>query len=130
MKNKLKEICPDFEEWPDSWMGMDEDLPYGKELLKEFEPFALFLIDSGLAKKTIKRHLTNLWLIGGEIIRSVSLYEEYAIPASQKLRDSVEEEGGPLCQHVTTDAEIKSYDSTGKKLHRYLKEMDKRLENK
>lgn len=120
--SKLTDICPDFPEWPERWMGVDEDLVYGKHLLEEMRPFAEFLAESGLTKKTIKRHLTNLWLLGGEIIRNVSLYEEYSIPASEKLRDSICPDGGPYCRHLDSEEEMRSFDSTCRKLHKYLKE--------
>jgi hypothetical protein len=101
-------------------MGIVEDLHSGRQLLAEIQPFAEFLVESGLAKNTISRHLSNLWLLGGEIIRDVSLYEEYDIPASEKLRESVGPDGGPYCRHLDTDAEMKSFDSTCRKLHKFL----------
>jgi predicted nucleic acid-binding protein len=30
--NQLIEICQDFTEWPNSWMGAEQDLEYGKHL--------------------------------------------------------------------------------------------------
>ena len=103
-------------------MGTEQDLDYGKMLLDEMRPFAEFLVEGGLAKKTIKRHLTNLWLLGGEIIREVNVYGEYSKPASEKLRHSVGSDGGPYCRHLDGEAGIKSFDSTCRKLHKYLEE--------
>jgi hypothetical protein len=123
--NKLIEICPDFPEWPERWKGIEPDLEYGNQLLVEIRPFAEHLADSGLSKKTIKRHLTNLWLLGGEIIRDVSMHEEYSVPASEKLRESVWPEGGPICRHLYSEAEINSFDSTCRKLYKFLASMDK-----
>ena len=57
-------------------MGTEQDLEYGKRLLAAMRPFAEFLAEGGLAKKTVKRHLTNLWILGGVIIRDLSLYRE------------------------------------------------------
>jgi hypothetical protein len=118
--SKLTDICPDFPEWPERWMGTEQDLEYGKRLLVAIQPFAEFLSEASLAKNTIKRHLTNLWLLGGEIIRDVSLYREYFIPATEKLRQSVGPDGGPACRDISSDAEIDSFDSTCRKLHKYL----------
>jgi len=101
-------------------MGVEEDLHYGRQLLAEMQPFAEFLVESGLAKNTIRRHLSNLWLLGGEIISDVSLYEEYDVPAAEKLGESVGPDGGPCSRHLDTDAEMKSFDSTCRKLHKYL----------
>jgi hypothetical protein len=120
--SRLTEICPDFSEWPERWMGTERDLDYGKQLLEAMRPFAEFLAECGLAKNTIKRHLANLWLLGGEIIRDVSVYKEYSTSAVEKLRESVRPDGGPYCRHLDGEAEIKSFDSTCRKLHKYLED--------
>jgi len=123
--SKLTEICPDFPEWPKRWMGSEQDLEYGKRLLGAMRPFAEFLAEGGLAKKTIKRHLTNLWILGGEIIREVNLYREYSITATEKLRQSVGHGGGPHCRGLDNDAEIEFFDSTCRKLHKYLEDQSR-----
>lgn len=120
--NKLNDICPDFSEWPKRWMVIEQDFDYGNQLLEEMGPFANFLAESGLAKKTIERHLSNLWLLGGEIIRDVSFDNEYSTPASEKLRQSVGPDGGPYSGHLDSEAEMRSFDSTCRKLHKYLEE--------
>lgn len=33
----VKDIVPDFDRWPKSWMGTEEDLGYGKKLLPVIE---------------------------------------------------------------------------------------------
>lgn len=101
-------------------MGTEQDLKYGEQLLEEMHPFAESLADSGLTKKTIKRHLDNLWLLGAEIIRKVALYEKYSVPASKIIRHEVGPDGGPHCRHLDTETEMISFDSTCKKLHKYL----------
>lgn len=106
-------------------MGIKKDLEYGKQLLEAMRPFAEHLAEGGLAKKTIKRHLTNLWLLGGEIIRNVSLYKEYSTPASEKLRQSVGPDGGPYCRHLNSEAELESFDSTCRKLHKFMEQSDR-----
>ena len=123
--SKLTDICADFYEWPERWMGVKRDLDYGKNLLEAMRPFAEFLAEGGLAKKTIKRHLTNLWLLGGELIRNVSLYDEHATSASEKLRNSVGSDGGPCCQHLNSEAELESFDSTCRKLDKFLEQRDR-----
>ena len=118
--SKLTDICPDFPEWPESWMGVKRDLEYGKELLEAIRSFAEHLAEGNLAKKTIKRHLTNLWLLGGEIIRNVSLYNEYSTPASEKLRNSIGSDGGPYCRHLNSEAALESFDGTCRKLYKFM----------
>ena len=63
----IKKVCPEFDDWPDSWTMTSEDKPYGYELLNAFVPFCQYLIASGLTRKTIRRHMGYLWLFGGGI---------------------------------------------------------------
>jgi hypothetical protein len=119
--SQLTDLCPDFLEWPESWKGFPRDLEYGRQLLESLMPFAEFLAASDLTKKTIKRHLSNLWLLGGEIIREVNQYKAYSIPADDKLKESVGPDGGPYCRHLESDGEISSFDNTCRKLHKFLK---------
>ena len=55
-------------------------------------------------------------------MRNVSFYREYSIPAPKKLRQAVGLDGGPYCRYLDTEAEVKSFDSTCRKLHKYLEE--------
>ena len=107
--------------WPKAWMGMLEDEVFGEKLIAELKPFVGSLVERGYAKKTLDRHLNNLFLMGGEIIRMVSIDEEYDADPAAVLRDSVEEEGGPLCQHLHTEAQERAYDATCRKLYKFLK---------
>lgn len=125
MKSKLIELCPDFTEWPERWKGIEPDVAYGQKLLEEMRPFAEFLADSGLSKKSVKGHLDNLFLLGGEIIRDVSMENEYSVPASKKLRESVWEDGGPDCRHLDSASAINAFDGTCRKLHKFLVSNDK-----
>ena len=119
--NKFETLCPDFEEWPSKWMGLNDDLIYGKKLLEEIRPFVEQLVYSELTDKTIKKHLENLWLLGGEIIRTVSDEQEYNLPPLIILSESVDSYGGPPCRHLHSEAEENSFNSTCKKLHKHLK---------
>lgn len=116
----LDTLCPDFPEWPERWMGLEEDFIYGEELLEVMRPFAEFLVNSKLADKTVKSHFDNLWLLGGEIIREVSIDKEYAKPPRTKLHDAVGPDGGPLCRHLHTEAEKSAFDATCRKLYKHL----------
>ena len=113
-------ICSDFPEWPDSWCGLDEDIPYGRGLIDAMRPFIMDLILRGLAKRTMRKHMDNLWLLGGEIIRSVSIHDDYNTPPEVILRRSVDEIGGLCCRHLNSEAQEKSYDATCRKLHKFL----------
>ena len=120
------ELCGDFEDWPDSWKGLEKDVPYGVGILEVFRPFIEHLIGAGLTKRTLRKHVDNLWLLGGEIIREVGIYEEYDVPALKKITECVDEEGGPYCRHLDTESEIRSFDATCKKLHKFLENINQK----
>lgn len=120
MEMKLEHITPDFPEWPDRWKCVREDVAYGQGLLPPMRAFIVHLISKGLTRKTIRRHIDNLWLLGGEIIRDVSNYNEYDTPPIEKLRESIGTDGGPYCRHIDSESALSSFDSTCRKLHRFL----------
>lgn len=115
-----EDICPDFPEWPERWQGVEEDVPYGQGVLDAMRPFVVHLICHGLKGKTIRTHMDNLWVLGGEVIRSVSVNDEYEIKPMEKLRQSVDEEGGLYCRHLHSEYSERSYDATARKLHGFL----------
>lgn len=115
-----EDICPDFPEWPDRWMGVQKDKPYGQGILCAMRPFVEHLISRGLTVKTIRRHMDNLWILGSEIIRDVSTFDQYDVPPEQNLRGSVGTDGGPYCRHLHSESEVKSFDATCRNLHKFL----------
>ena len=115
-----EDICADFPEWPGRWHGVEEDVPYGQGILDAMRPFVVHLISRGLKKKTIRNHMDNLWLLGGEIIRSVSMFDEYDLPPEGSLRRSVDDGGGPCCRYLHSEAQERAYDATCGKLHKFL----------
>jgi hypothetical protein len=116
-----EEICPDLHERPERWKLDENDVPYGKALLEAIRPFIEHLISAGLREKTIEDHIDNLWLLGGEIIRKVNFSNDYSTPALRKLKESVRPDGGPYCQHLKTEAELRSFDNTCRKLHKFFR---------
>ncbi len=66
----------DFYDWPKDWMVVDKDLVTGNTLLKLFVPFIESLIKNQLSIKTIKNHLGNLFILGGEIIKRINEGDE------------------------------------------------------
>jgi hypothetical protein len=73
--------------------------------------------------KTVKRHLNNLWLLGGELIRSINMDpEDREKTPMELLRDNIDENGGPSCRHLETDEDFRSYDATCKKLFKFILE--------
>jgi hypothetical protein len=112
--------CRDLESWPRSWMGLQEDLPPGEQLLACLRPFIEHLASSTLSPNTIRRHVDNLWLLGGEVIRELHYDPSLRkVAVDRLLRDVVYEDGGPLV-HNGSEGEQRSFDSTCRKLHRFL----------
>ena len=106
--------------WPRSWMGVEQDLPVGDGLVTCFRPFIAHLAFSTLSPKTIRLHVGNLWILGGEIIRDLN--DDPAlrrVPADRLLRTVVHADGGPLIYNGSEDTQ-RSFDSTCRKLHRFL----------
>jgi hypothetical protein len=122
--NSPEQIMPDYGDWPDAWCGTEEDIPYGKALIEVMRPFIVHLIDQGLKRSTVRNHMDNLWLLGGEIIRSVSTNDDYETPPEDILRQSVDEDGGLYCRHLTSEAEVRSYEATCRKLSKFLESKD------
>ncbi len=116
----LEDICPDFAEWPRRWMSVKADEIYGQGLLAVMRPLVEHLLAGGLSKKTIRRHLDNLWLLGGEILREVNRDHTYHVPPLMKLRDAIGPDGGPRCRHIDSQEGQRSFDTTCRQLHAYL----------
>jgi hypothetical protein len=112
--------CRDLDNWPRSWMGLEKDLPPGEELVACLRPFIEDLASSSLSPKTIRRHVDNLWMLGGEIIRDLNYTPSLRkVAAKQLLRDVVHADGGPLI-HNGSEEEQHSLDSTCRRLHRFF----------
>ena len=112
--------CRDLDNWPRSWMGVEQDLPPGEQLLACFRPFIEHLASSRLSPKTIRKHVDNLWMLGGEIIRDLNDDPSLRkVTADRLLRHAVHADGGPLIHNGAEEAQ-RSFDSTCRKVHRFL----------
>jgi len=118
---KYSKLKQEMEVWPDRWKGLPEDLPVGKKIVQAMHPFVLAMVEEGLARSTINRHMTNLWLLGGEIISRMHHESELAdLSGHELLCRFVDAEGGPYSRHLSTEAEQRAFDGTCRKLHRFL----------
>jgi len=108
-------------EWPERWMGEDRDLPLGRAVVAAMLPFLEDLASQGSSETTLRRHFSNAWLLGGEIVRSA-----YLDPAVRRQRGRklllrfVDEGGGPLLHGYATEEEQRDFDATCRKLSRFL----------
>jgi hypothetical protein len=117
----LAAYCPDLDQWPHSWMGEPRDLYPGQQIVECFKPFLLHLLGANLSRKTLRKHRDNLWLLGGELI--ADLNDDAALrrkPVAKLLLSVLAADGGPLLSHRADDVEQLSFDSTCRKLHRFL----------
>jgi len=100
--------------------GPARRVPPGEQLLACFRPFLEQLASSSLSPKTIRKHVDNLWLLGGELIRE--LHEDPGrrkAPASRLLNDRISPDGGPLIHNGSEEDQL-AFDSTCRKLCRFL----------
>lgn len=112
----------DLDAWPRSWMGWEKDLPPGAELVACFRPFIAQLAAAGLAPRTIRRHVDNLWHLGGRIITDLhQTPRRRTLPVRQLLWQAVDDdEGGPLIHGGLDEPAQRSFDATCRKLRRFL----------
>jgi hypothetical protein len=81
------------------------------------------LLSLGLSPNTLRKHRDNLWLLGGELIR-----ELWETPKLKKrliadlMATSLDDDGGPLLSHHPSEEQQRSFDSTCRKFHRFLRE--------
>ncbi len=118
--NGLEALLALMEPWPQSWAGFEEDEPVGRQLVELLRPFMRHLDQRKLSRKTLRRHLDNLWLLGGKIIRDVD--DEPALrdkPARDLLLTAIAGGEAPLIRGLT-EAEQRSVDAPARKLLRIL----------
>jgi hypothetical protein len=108
-----------MEPWPQSWAGASADLPFGQSLVDEMRPFIAYLETLQLSRRTVRKHLDHLWVIGGEIIRA--LYDDprqrQQEPRAVLLRAIAL--GAPLVYRASEE-EQRGFDATAHKLLRFL----------
>src|SRR3954466_12029195 len=124
---QLSEYFSDIDDWPNDWMGVEEDLEIGRGLLALFILFIQHLIDDGPASKTIKNHGYHLRMLGAEIIERLNQDDENnrKLSSRELIIHYVDEEGGPLLSflHPNIKAELArhmAYDATCRKLLKFM----------
>lgn len=101
-------------------MGDERDLGPGQQIVESFTPFLLHLAGCGLTKKTIQKHVDNLWILGGEIIRDLQETPKLRKKPANLLIVTLLENDGPLIYHCDSEEQQRSFESTCRKLRRYL----------
>ena len=117
----LATYCPDLATWSTSWCGEERDVVPGEQIVAVFTPFLLDLLAQDLTRKTRNLHRDNLWLLGGEIIRDINDTPKLRKRAVKELiLEAVAYDEGPLIHGGFSEQEQRSFDSTCKKLNRFL----------
>lgn len=117
----LAALCPDLEQWPQRWRFDDSDLPFGRHLVACFIPFLLDLIAQQYTRKTLARHRDHLWMLGGDIIRRGQEEPKLRRQSVERVvLELIDDEGGPLIWPSISEAEQIAFDSTCRKLHKFL----------
>ena len=120
---RLRQACPDLDDWPRSWHVEPADIIVGQQIVQVLTPFLLHLLDLGLAKTTVRRHRDNLWALGGELIRC--RYDDDALAnkaAKHALCELIEGDGGPLMWPRISESQQDSLDATCRKLDRFMRD--------
>jgi hypothetical protein len=111
-----------IDDWPRQWMGFPKDLPPGEHLVQCFRPFLHHLIERQFAQTTVRKHVNNLWVLGGEIIRKLNDTPSLRNVPIDDLVFEVVEDGGPLPYGCDSEEEGRSFESTCRKLRRFLEQ--------
>lgn len=104
--------------WPKSWSFDEQDLEPGAELVAAFKPFIRHLHAQGQAPTTLRRHVNNLWTLGGDLIKNRRMTNPPQ--PLQPLLEVIDDEGGPLQPGSECEDDQRSFDATCKKLYAFL----------
>jgi hypothetical protein len=83
-------------------MGDERDLVPGQRIVEHFMPFLLHLAESSVVKKTVKKHVGNLWILEGEIIRDLEETPKLRKKPVNEPIDTLLANDGPLIDHCAT----------------------------
>jgi hypothetical protein len=113
----------DVDHWPHRWRVEPSDLQPGERMLNVFKPFLVWLLDQGLSRKTLREHRDNVCALGAEVIRQLNFHPKLRNrPVKQVLTEVLNGDDGPLIYPRCSEPEQLSFDSTCRKLHRFLTE--------
>lgn len=118
----LSTYAKDLDEWPRSWMGFEKDIPAGERIVACFRFFVLHLDRLGLSRKTVRKHVDNLWVLGGELIRDLNETPSLRKRPIEDLLFQAVEDDGLLPHHHSSEEQLRSFESTCRKLRRFLEQ--------
>jgi len=117
----LQSYCPDLDQWPRSWAYEARDIPPGQQMVECFKPFLRELLALRPSRTTLRQHRDNIWALGGEVISHLQMDNGLRRrPIQQVVLDLIGDDGGPLLSHGQSEAGQRSFDTTCRKLFRFL----------
>ena len=117
----LQSYCPDLDQWPRSWAYEARDSPPGQQMVECFKPFLRELLALRPSRTTLRQHRDNIWALGGEVISHLQMDNGLRRrPIQQVVLDLIGDDGGPLLSHGEPEAGQRSFDTTCRKLFRFL----------
>jgi len=121
-----KDVVTLMEGWPKSWAGTREDESVGRRLVAPLQLFMTHLQHQGLSSKTLRHHLDNLWLIGGEIIQQLD-YDPARRdkPTHPLLLEAIQDGEAPLVRNLTEEQQA-ALDATARKLLKFVAALNPR----
>jgi hypothetical protein len=111
----------EIDNWPASWEITSKDIKYGKKLIRLMKPFIVEL-SNNYSSRTLKKHVDDLWLLGGYTIERINRNEKYRnMEPCLFLPTFIDSWDGPML-HDLSEKEQTSFDSTCRKFYKYLVE--------
>ena len=100
---------------------MEEDVIIGQAITEQFKLFLIDLLEKERSKKTIRNYGDFLWVLGGELIRSINEDEdERKLSARELILKYIDDSGGPYWRHADDESEHSRYDYVCKQLYKFM----------
>ena len=85
-----------------------------------FRPFLQYLSERPLSHRTIRKHVNNLWVLGGDIIRDLNDTPSLRHASIDALVFDAVEDGGRLPHGCDSEDALRSFESTCRQFRRFL----------
>lgn len=90
----------DLDGWPQSWKFTPADVLPGQRLVGQvLKPFLFHLAETGVTRRTFRRHVDNAWVLGGELIRHIHVDPRLRRRPEMALDEFIERGAGPVLLH-------------------------------
>lgn len=115
-----KRLIDDAKEWPNRWASLPCEIEFGRRINLVLVSFLESLVSQGASDTAIRKHYGNLFCLGEAIIDDNESIEFSKFSSEEIVNLYIDNEGGPISRHFRSETEQKYFDSTCKKLYKYL----------